>query len=585
MNPSIPANQFVNVIPSVLAAGAADLGMNAVFVDNSGDDSIPVGTVQAFGNAQSVAEWYGPTSVQAALAALYFAGYNGATSLPALLYFTQYNDSAVGAYLRGGALTGVTLTELQLLSGELTIDIDGRIVSATGIDLSGATSFSNAAAIIQGSSGSGLQVTGGIWTGTATTNGTTTVNIISTGSGALHVGDQIVAAHADITTPIVSFGTYTVLAGTGTVHIGSAATGSNVAEAGTVTSAATCEYDSQLNAFVIESATTGATSTIGYPDTTSLSTGLYLTAAKGAVLSQGAAAATPASVMDAVVADTQDWATFMTVVDPDSGAVGGPIKLAFSTWNAAQNAAYAYVAYDSDPTPATELNDSACYGALVAALEGTIPIWSASQGASIAAFICGLTASINWNRTGGRTTYAYRSSPALAPDVNSLDVYLNLKGNGYNSYCDVATRTAAFQWFQPGLITSDWDWIDPYVNQIYWNARFQSDFAALLTNVPDVPYTQAGYNMIRAALAPDIQAMGAFGAWKPGVQLSGAQAVAVNSAAGLVIAPILQSQGWYLQITDPGPTVRAARGSPICTFWYTDGGSVQQIIMASIDIE
>jgi hypothetical protein len=505
MQPSIPAATFVNVIPSVLAAGAANLAMNSVILTD--DPSIPVGTLAQFGNAASVGAWFGLDSLEYQLAGIYFAGYNGATSLPSVLYFAQYNTAPVAAYLRGAPLTGVTLAELGALAGTITVVIDGVSHVSAAINLTGVGSFSAAAALIQ----TGLQ-------------------------------------------------------------------------GGTPSTTATVTYDAQLNAFVITSSTTGGSSTLAFPTTDAFTTGLLLTSATGAQLSQGAAAAVPGALMTTLTNQSQDWATFFSVLDPDAGAAGGPIKVEFSTW-VSQNPGYAYIAYDSDPTPSEELNDSACYAAQVEALNGTIPIWSPAQGAQEAAFIAGFIASINWDQPGGRTTAAYRSSPSVTPDVTNLTTYLNLKGNGYNCYAAVATRTATFNWFQPGQMTGTWEWIDPYINQIYWNARFQNDFAELLSQVPDVPYTPAGYNMIREALSGDIQAMGAFGAWVPGVVLSGAQQVAVNTAAGLTIAPILSSQGWYLQVTDPGPSARGARTSPNVTFWYTDGGAVQQIVMASIDIE
>lgn len=577
MNPSIPAAAFVNVVPSVLQAGAADLAMNAVFLDNSGDTSVPIGTLKQFGSAADVAAWYGSNSVEASLALDYFSGYNGATRIPSALYFAQYNTAAVGAYLRGETNTK-TLTQLQALSGTITIAIDGDTVVSANINLSGATSFSNVAALIQ----AGLQTTGGIFSGTGS-QAAGVLTIASTVSGHLKVGDTVTGAGVSGgTATVTSFGTYTVLAGTGTVNVSTS--GSTSTDVVDVTSAATCTYDAQRGAFVIHSATTGVNSTISFPTTDSLTTGLGLTAAAGAVLSQGAAIAVPATLMDGIVGLSTDWATFMTVQDPDAGAAGGPIKLAFATWNAGQHDAYMFVAYDSDPVPANG-TDGSSFGALVADLDGTFPVWSATQGPAVGAFICGITASINFSQPGGRTDFAYRASPIVVPDVTSLSVYNNLKGNGYNAYCDVATRTAQFQWLQPGSISGAWDWADSYVNQIFWNSRFQNDFAELLTQVPSIPYTQAGYNMIRESLSADIQAMGAFGAWRSGVELSGSQTVAVNTAAGLNIATILETQGWYLQVKDPGSSVRSSRGSPTTTFWYTDGQSIQQITMASIDIE
>jgi hypothetical protein len=59
----------------------------------------------------------------------------------------------------------------------------------------------------------------------------------------------------------------------------------------------------------------------------------------------------------------------------------------------------------------------------------------------------------------------------------------------------------------------------------------------------------------------------------------------VNAAAGLAIDTVLSSQGWYLQILDATPQVREARGTPPCTFWYMDGGSVQNINLASVEVQ
>lgn len=580
MNPSIPANQFVNVIPSVLQAGANDLGMNSVWLDNSGDTSIPEGTVLGFGSSEEVADWYGANSIEATLAGIYFAGYNGGQALPSALYFVQYNTAAVAAYLRGGPLTGVALTALQALTGVIALDVDGRLITSASINLSSATSFSNVAALIQ----AGLQSAGSAWTGTLTTATSTTVTINSTVTGSLKVGDVLVGTDIPMGAFIESFGTYTVVAGTGTVIISSAATGTVGPEAGTAPSTVTASYDPLRNAFVVTSPTTGADSAIGFPNTDAFVTGLFLTSAKGAVLSQGAEATTPAETMDTVVGQTQDWATFMFVQDPDSGAAGGPVKLAASTWCSEQNDQYMFIGYDSDPLPFEE-TDSACYGALVAALNGTFPILSSSQGQKDAAFVASLTASIAYRSPGGRTSFAYRASPSVTPDVSDLDSYLNATANGYNTYCNVATRTTQFQWLQRGTVSGDFKWADSYVNQIFWNSVFQNDFAELLTQVPAIPYNPDGYNMIRQSLAADIVAMGAFGAWVAGGVLSGSETVAVNTAAGIPIASTIQSQGWYLLVSDPGATVRGNRGSPIVKFFYFDGQSVQTIIMSSVDVE
>ena len=46
----------------------------------------------------------------------------------------------------------------------------------------------------------------------------------------------------------------------------------------------------------------------------------------------------------------------------------------------------------------------------------------------------------------------------------------------------------------------------------------------------------------------------------------------------------IEQQDYYLQILDPGAQVRGLRGTPVINFWYTDGGAVQKISLASINI-
>ena len=117
------------------------------------------------------------------------------------------------------------------------------------------------------------------------------------------------------------------------------------------------------------------------------------------------------------------------------------------------------------------------------------------------------------------------------------------------------------------------------------NSGFQTALMNLLTSVNAVSYVPAGYALIEAALQGTINAALNFGAIQAGVALSPAQIATVNYQAGKNIATILQTRGWYLQVLDPGSVVRGQGGSPSCTFWYTDGGAVLQINLASIDVE
>jgi Protein of unknown function (DUF3383) len=498
---SIPASQLVSVQPGVLGAGGNPLSLNGVFL--TGDTSVPIGTVASFADAQDVAAFFGPSAPETDAANIYFSGFTGRNTAPGEILFAQYNTTAVAGYERGGSLSGVPLTTIQGLSGTITIALDGVSTVSAAINLASASSFSNAAALIQ----TGLQ-------------------------------------------------------------------------AGSPSNTATVTYDSVRAAFVITSSTTGNSSSVAFPTTDSLTTGLSLTAATGAVLSPGAAIAVPAALMNSIVAQTQNWFTFTAVSEPVIAT-----KEAFAAWVQTQDDTYKYVQSDSDVT-ALSPDASASFGAIVKAAnyDGVIVIYDPTGGA-LAAFEMGTTASIDPTETNGRITFAYKSQAGLAASVTDATSAQNLIGNGYNFYGAYATANQAFTFYQPGQMAGQWQWDDAYTNQRIINSALQLALVELLANTKSVPYTNLGYNLIRAACLDPINQALAFGSIQPGVTLSAAQAAEVNTAAGVKIDTTLSTVGWYLQILDPGSIVRGQRGSPKCTFWYTDGGSVQKINLASIDVE
>lgn len=506
MSNSIPASAFVAVIPGVLGAGGNPLALNSVFLTS--DTSIPIGTVQAFQGAQAVANWFGAQAPETLLANIYFAGTDISTKIPATLYFAQYNAAAVHGYLRGAALA-LSLTQLQALSGVLTLSLDGVSTVSENVNLSGATSFSNAAALIQ----TGLQ-------------------------------------------------------------------------GGTPNNTATVTYDALRNAFVITSSTTGASSAVTVAAVDAFATGLNLTAAAGAVTSAGAVTAVPATLMNTITGAQQNWAVFMTVTEVDLTH-----KEAFAAWVQTTNRRYAYACQDSDSSPTTSNDATGSFGNIVQAAEmdGIEVIYDNGVGntvpGAIAAFFCAYAASIDQTATNGNTTAAFRGQAGLVPQVTDLTTYNNLKANGYNCYASVATSTQQFQEYQPGTISGEFLWANAYLNQIYLNSQLQQAGMNLLKTTPALPYQTRGKALIRSAFSDPINAGLNFGAIVAGVALSAAQIAEVNNAAGVNIATTLQQAGWYLQILDAAPNVRTSRGSPPMTFWYTDGGSVQSLNLASIDVQ
>lgn len=508
---SIPANALVLVTPGVLTAGGAALALTGLLL--TADTSVPIGAVASFANAAAVSAFFGPSSDEATMAAVYFAGYTNSTQKPGAMLFAQYPTAPVAAYTRSGSLAGMTLAQLQAIpSGTLAFTVDGVVKTSAAINLAGATSFSNAATLITaGFSGGG--------------------------------------------TPVVT-------------------------------------YDAQRGAFKATSPTTGAASTMTVGSST-IAAALLFTSATGALTSQGAIAATPSGALNAITAITQGWASFSTVFEPLLAD-----KVLFGTWTSQQNNRYAYVPWDTDVNAIVQGNTTS-YGAQSVALglSGSFPVSGDTAVATalgvtlasivrpLAAFAMGIAASLDFGATNGRATFAFRNQGGLVAGVQSATVANTLIANGYNFYGSYATSSANFQFMQPGLISGAFKWADSYFNQIFMNASFQQSLMTFLSNSGSVPYNSFGYSAIQSALADPINAALNFGAIRTGVTLSADQIVAVNASAGKPIATAIQTQGWYLNIVDPGAAARINRTSPAMTFYYADGGSIQKITMASIDIQ
>jgi hypothetical protein len=566
MTNSIPASQLVRVTPSVLSAGGDALDLNSVFL--SQDAAVPVGQVLAFPTSQSVTDYFGAGSPEALLAPIYFAGFEGASILPSKLYFARWNASAVAAYLRSGSLVSLTLAQLQAFSGTLIVPINGETVTSSTINLSSATSFTNAASLIT----AGIQVVGGIFSGTASQS-TTNLTVTAVASGALHVGDSVLLASSTSTT-IVSQTSGTP-GGIGVYVVSTSAT--QASTTATVTSTAAAVYDSQRHAFVLTSPTTGVNSTIGYA-TGTLAANIKFTAATGAIISNGSAIAVATTVMDGITQITQDWALFMTVWEPDLAG-----KEAFAAWVATTISRYGYVAWDTDVSPTLTAPATGSFAQLTINDNGVIPVWGP---ADKAAFICGATAAINFNETQGRITYAYKAQSGLTADVTDATIAANLLSNGYNFYGNYSTANQQFTFLQNGQCSGDWNWIDSFVDQIKLNSDLQLAFMDLFASVKSVPYNTRGYNLLRAAASDPINAALNFGSIQPGVELSARQIAEIDTAAGQTgVGRAVITTGYYLQIKPAVASIRVDRGSPPMTLWFSDGGSIQAIDLASIDVQ
>jgi hypothetical protein len=449
--------------------------------------------VPGFATTDDVGTYFGATSPEKALSDIYFAGIDGGTKTPGQLYFAQYPAAVVAAYLRSGSLASMTLAQLKAVTGTLTVTIDGVAKTAASIDLSTATSFSAAAALL---------------------------------ATALAV-------------PVT--------------------------------------FDSIKSAFIVSSSTTGAASTITFA-TGSAAAGLLLTSATGAVTSQGAVAGVPGAFMDALVLTTQNWAGFMTVWEPVTAD-----KNLFSAWASTKNDRYAYAGWDSDVN-AKASGNTTTWGYYLQSTKssGSIPIFG---DATHAAFVLAWMASLDFDRANGRSTLAFRSQAGLAASVTSATDASNLKTNGYNFYGAYATAKEGYLFTYPGSVSGKWKWADSFVNQIWLNANLQSAMVQLLTGTGSIPYNADGNGLIETSCADPINAALNFGAIRRGVTLSSTQVQQIANAVGSDVSQSIFAKGYYMQVLPAPAQTRVERTSPPITFYYTDGGSVQQLTVASIEVQ
>ncbi|WP_144378528.1 DUF3383 family protein [Mesorhizobium amorphae] len=648
---TIPASSLVNVIPNVLNAGGNSLVMNGLVLTTN--TRVPIGQVLSFPNdGVSVSRYFGPSAEEVEIAGIYFQGFDNSTQKPAAILFARFPSAGAGAYLRGGPVNSLTIPQLKAITGTLSIVVDGYTYSNGAVNLSAATSYSSAAAIIQTALNNTLpsaaSVTGAIAAGTASVTGNIAGNVLTVtavASGTLVPGAAITGTGVTAATQVVSqlsgttggigtyavnkaqsvpdgttiaatYGTLTVSAvASGTLSVGQVISGSGVTANTQITALGTgtgltgtyyvnltqtaasttitatgaplsVTYDSISGGFIIASGSIGAGSTVAFA-TGTIAAPIFLTEDAGAILSQGAAAATPAGFMTGLVDITQNWANFMLVTDPDAGN-GCQQKLAFAAWNNAQNKRWGYVALDTDVTPTTSNQATTSFGYLLgqAGYNGTCAVFvPASDVQRIDAFVCGAAASIDFEATNGRITFAFKGQGGLVAGVTKATEASNLIANGYNFYGAYATANQTFRQFQNGTVSGIFQWLDSYENQIQLNNALQLALMNLLANAKSVPYNPDGYALIRQSCMDPINAALNFGSIRPNVTLSAQQASLVNTAAGLKIDDTLQVQGWYLQVKDAAPIVRQARQSPPINFWYMDGQSVQKIEIASILVQ
>ena len=486
---SIPASEIVTVLPSVLGAGGTAMALNAVIIS---DDVKFV--AKEYSNADAVGNDYGTTSDKYKFAQIYFNGFTGSTVKPSALFISKYSAVDSAAKLTGASLRSMSLDQLKAITGAISVTIDGVLATGT-VDLSAATSFSNAATLI----------------------------------------------------------------------------------ATALTAAVT--FDTQLQSFVIASGTTGATSSISFA-TGAAAEALALTELTGAQLDNVTTVDTATTAMKRL---TNYTLNLSTIVAETSVALTDDIQKEIATWVSLQNHRYWLVKYGEEPT-ALIANNTTNFAGWIA--ENNIADVTCVYGTFEHAALCaGYAASLNFSELNGRTTMDFRSTSTLAPSVTDVDDANALESNGCAYYGAFATANDRFIFLRNSIVSGEFKWVDAYLNQIYFNSQLQlAQITGLIAN-KSIPYNEVGKSKVRASAQDPINEMLNFGGIQTGVALSEQQKSIINNEAGVDAATIIFNQGYYLMIRDATAQVRAARGSFPIKLWYTDGGSVHSINIASINVQ
>lgn len=332
----------------------------------------------------------------------------------------------------------------------------------------------------------------------------------------------------------------------------------------------TVVYSSVTKGFVITNGSTGATSTISYvtagEEGTDISAMLGMTENSGAVISTGSDSMTPVQAMTNVIENTKNWVSFTCVDSMTSDEI-----MEYAKWNNAQGVSFLFSAYVSESAATAQTVRNAIE---TAQYSGTSVVYGTAE---YAVFIMAEAASIDWNRRQGVINFAFKSQSGLAAMVTDGTEASNLEAAGVNYYGRWATRNPEFVFLYNGAVSGKYKWLDAYVNAIWLRSAVQISCMDGLTMAGRVPYNEMGYTQISAWLQDPINQAVFNGVIDAGIVLSEKQKAEVYIEAGEDISEQLFTEGYYYQVEDPGASVRAERGTPIISVWYTYGGSVNKL--------
>lgn len=258
-------------------------------------------------------------------------------------------------------------------------------------------------------------------------------------------------------------------------------------------------------------------------------------------------------------------------------------KQAVAQWNGNHPDRYWMVLWDNDTTATTQGSEgNTSFGNWLQKqqLEG---ITVAYNNPETACFLLSLMASQDYTQSDGVTNFMYRKAPGVGAAVTDDVTRQNLIDNGYTFIVEAGNGSQRFVFLDECHVSGQFQWANDYVNALWLIYQMKIDFMNLLLTVSDIPYNSKGDALVYGAVSDTIRQAIDFGIIQSGITLSDEERQQAIQVLGNGSDRALYRKGFVFipaASTTP-PSQRDKRGAPPSKFWYTQGESIQKIVMTT----
>lgn len=340
-------------------------------------------------------------------------------------------------------------------------------------------------------------------------------------------------------------------------------------------------YSALNEGFQITSGTVGADSTISYAasgtEGTDLSSLLCLTSETSALISASMEALSVAENMAIITGQDSNFVTITTLYNAEHEEA-----VNLGKWSNSSGVSYCFIVWSNEASALMPDNNNDVVSVLSAS--GITNFAGVYNSVSVAAGVMGTFASIDWNRLNGAIDLAFKKVDGLAPSVTTESDAAALDKKTYTYMGKFATKNTEFNFLYKGMIVGSYINISTYINAVWFNETIKNALLTGLSGVTKTTYNENGYSFIRAWMSDPVNQALNNGVIQTGVTLSEAQKAQIISEVGDDITAELFANGYYLLIQDPGALARSTGESPVITLYYTDGGVVKKLQIASTAI-